>query len=352
MFRSYFTVALRTFSRQKIYSLINTSGLAIGIAGALLIFGYIIDELNYDMVHPYAKNTYRIGTHYIYEDGNEGNYSLAPALWSSELKEQYPDVQSILRTLWLGNPYSVDYKDKDKIILTEELFFVESNYNEVLYFDVISGDKGNAFREINSIALNVSTAEKIFGSEDPIGKILTIKHHFATSNKELNLIVTAIFKDYPSNTNFKPSYLVPMESLRPVIEWGNYDDLFTGWLQGWMDSYVVFKDGADIENIGNEFEKLVSENLGEESGNFIPFLKNINYLHFDNEVEWYPEGQGNIKHVYIFGSIAIILILIASINYMNLATARSAKRSREVGLRKVMGSTRFQLIFQFINESF
>jgi putative ABC transport system permease protein len=351
MLRNYCTVALRTFSRQKVFTFINISGLAIGLSGALLIFGYIIDELSYDIVHPYSKYTYRIGTEYL-EDGNEEKYSVAPPLWSSQLKEQYPDVQSILRTLWFGSPTSVNYKDKDKILLTEELFFVESNYNEVLYFDVISEDKGNAFREINSIALNKSAAEKIFGSENPIGKILTIKHIWATSDKELNLMVTAIFKDYPSNTNFKPSYLVPMESLRSVIEWGNYDDMFTGWLQGWMVSYVVFKDGTNMEYIGNEFEKLVSENLGEESGNFIPFLKNINYLHFDNEVKWNNEGQGDIMHVYIFGSIGIFLILIASINYMNLATARSAKRSREVGLRKVMGSHRSQLIFQFIIESF
>ena len=317
-----------------------------------MIFGYIIDELNYDMVHPYAKNTYRIGTHRVSEDGNEYSYRVAPALWSSQLKEQYPDVQAILRTQWFGYPTSVNYKDKDKIVLTEELFFVDRSYNEVFYFEVISGDKGTAFKEINSIALNKSAAEKIFGSEDPIGKILTIKHITATSDKEVNLIVTAIFKDYPSNTNFKPSYLVPMESLRSVIEWGNYDDMFTGWLDGWMDSYVVFKDGADMEYIGNEFENMVSENLGEESGHFIPFLKNINDLHFDDEVMWYNEGSGDITHLHIFGSIAIFLILIASINYMNLATARSAKRSREVGLRKVMGSTRFQLIFQFINESF
>jgi putative ABC transport system permease protein len=128
--------------------------------------------------------------------------------------------------------------------------------------------------------------------------------------------------------------------------------MFTGWLQGWMDSYVVLRDGTDIEHMGNEFENLVSENLGEESGNFIPFLKSITDLHFDNEIKWYNEGSGDIAHLHIFGSIAIFLILIASINYMNLATARSAKRSREVGLRKVMGSNRSQLIFQFIIESF
>jgi len=352
MFRNYLTLALRSFSRQKVFTLINISGLAVGLAGALLIFGYILDELNYDMVHPYANNTYKIGTNRIFEDGNQTKYPVAPALWSSQLMDQYPEVQSVVRTMWFGYPASVDYKDKDKILLTEEIFFVESDYNKVLYFEVISGDQENAFKETNSIALNTSAAEKIFGIENPIGKILTVKHPFATSDNELNLMVTAVFKDYPSNTHFKPSYLVNIASLKSVIEWGNYDDLFTGWLQGFMESFVVFKEGSDIKNIEEGLQKMVSDNLGDESGNFVPFLKNVNDLHFDNEVEWSNEGSGDITYVYIFGSIAIFLILIASINYMNLATARSAKRSREVGMRKVMGSSRIQLIFQFLNESF
>jgi putative ABC transport system permease protein len=223
-----------------------------------------------------------------------------------------------------------------------------------MYFDVIHGDKETAFKEINSIALNKSAAEKIFGNENPIGKMLTIKHFYATSNRELNLMVTAVFKDYPSNSNFQPPYLIPMESLKSVADWGNeYDNYFTAWLQGWWtDSYVVFRDGTDIENIENELRKMVAENLGEYSDNYIPFLKKITDLHFDNEVQWYNKGMGDINHLYIFGSIAIFLILIASINYMNLATARSVRRSREVGMRKVMGSSRSQLIFQFIIESF
>lgn len=352
MLRSYFTIALRTFSRQKVFTFINISGLAVGLAGALLIFAYIIDELSYDMVHPSAKNTYRIGTHQIFDNGNEASYSVAPAMWSSQLKENYPEIESITRTRWFGYPASVDYKDKEKIVLTEELFFVERNYQEILYFDVIYGDKENAFREINSIALSARTAIKIFGEEDPIGKMLSIKHPYATNDQELNLMVTAIFKDYPSNTHFKPSYLVNTESLRSVTESGNYDDAFTGWLRGFMNSYVVIKDGADIEHLEREFEKLVAANLGEQSGNFNPFLIHINDLHFDKEVQWSSEGSGDITYVYIFGSIAIFLIIIASINYMNLATARSTKRSREVGMRKVLGSKRRQLIFQFLNESF
>ena len=255
MLKSYFTIALRTFSRQKVFTFINISGLAVGLAGALLIFGYIIDELSYDMVHPLAKNTYRIGTHQIFDDGNEASYPVAPAMWSSQLKEQYPEIQSITRTRWFGYPASVDYKDKEKILLTEELFFVERNYQEILYFDVISGNKENAFKETHSISLSANTAVKIFGEEDPIGKMLSVKHPYATNDQELNLMVTAIFKDYPSNTHFKPSYLVNTESLRSITDSGNYDDSFTGWLRGFMNSYVVIKEGSDIEHIEGEFVK-------------------------------------------------------------------------------------------------
>jgi putative ABC transport system permease protein len=191
MLRSYFIVAFRTFSRQKAYSLLNISGLAIGLAGAFLIYTYIIDELRYDTIHPFHKNTYRLGTHYIPEDGDERKFSSAPALWSGQLKEQFPGVKSILRSIWVGFPYSIHYKDKDRIILTEELFLVDNSFREVLYFDVIAGNRETALQDVNSIALSESTAKKIFGSEDPIGKILSVKHVYGTEGQELNLAVTA-----------------------------------------------------------------------------------------------------------------------------------------------------------------
>jgi putative ABC transport system permease protein len=352
MLRNYFTVALRTFLRQKVYTVINITGLAIGLAGALLIFGYIIDELSYDSIHPFTDNTYRIGTTRITDDGNQFHYSSAPALWSSQLKAQYPEVESVLRTMFIPYPTSVNYKDADKILLTEKLMFVEKTFIDVLHFDVIAGSRSGAFKDVNSIALNESTAEKIFADEDPIGKILTIKHPFATSDKEVDLMVTAVYKDYPGNSHITPDYLVNIESMRSVIDWGNYDDLWAGWLRGFMASYVVFKDGSDVKSIGQQLKKLVYDNLEDEAGNFVPFLRNINDLYFDKEVQWIFEGSGDITYVFVFGSIAILLIIIASINYMNLATARSTKRSREVGMRKVMGSKRIQLIFQFIVESF
>jgi putative ABC transport system permease protein len=352
MLKNYFKIALRIFSRQKAYTLINISGLAIGLSGALLIFGYIINELNYDRIHPSAKNTYRLAANYINDDGSVEKYSYAPALWSDQLKTQFPEVLARLRTMWIGYPYSVSFKEKDKIVLTEELYYTDPEYNEVFSFDVVAGDEGNPFREINSIALNESTAKNIFGNDNPIGRILTIKHPWATNDKELDLIVTAIFRDYPSNTSFKPSYLVPIESLRPFIGSENYDAMFTGWSRGWMVSYAVFRNDADIKMIENEFKKVVSENVNMESGEIIPFFKKMVDLHFDEELAWYMEGMGDITQLFIFASIAIFLILIACINYINLATARSVKRSREVGLRKMMGCSRIQLIFQFLNESF
>jgi putative ABC transport system permease protein len=140
--------------------------------------------------------------------------------------------------------------------------------------------------------------------------------------------------------------------MRSAIEWANFDDLFTGWLRGFMASYVVFKNGADTESAENQLESLVYDNLADEAGSFIPVFSRLDDLYFDKQVQWIFEGSGDISYIYIFGSIAVLLIIIASINYMNLATARSTKRSREVGLRKVMGSNRSKLIFQFIIESF
>ena len=317
-----------------------------------MIIGYITDELTYDAMHPNANQTYKIGVHRIFEDGNETHYGSAPALWSDQMKAKYPEVKEVLRTMWFGYPASVTYEKIDKILLTEELFFVEDTYSDVLYMRTVLGERNHPLKETNSIAINETTAKKIFGDENPIGKILVLKHPFATSDNELSLEVKAVFEDYPSNTHFKPSYLVNIESLRSVIEWGNYDDFFTGWLDGFMSTYIVLEQGADYEAIESNLKSMVAENLEDQAAFFIPFLRSVRDLHFDTELEWTAEGSGDITYVYIFGSIAFLLIIIACINYMNLATARSAKRSKEVGLRKVMGSNRGQLFLQFINESF
>lgn len=363
MFRNYLLITLRNFKRQKFFSLLNIFGLALALASAMFIFLYVSDELRYDTMQPHYKDTYRIGMTYITGDGQHFDNAEAPGYFIRYLKDnRSDDILYTTRINWIGYPTALNYKPADKILLTEEIEWAEPNFYKVIYFDLLKGNKVKMFENDNTIALSETGAQAIFGKEDPMGKIISLKHFFATQGKEIDLMVTGVYKDYPANSHFKPNYIVNLNAMR-----GIYGEHFNDYMEGshfgentlgFFRDYIVLKPNVRIEPINTALNTLGKQLIQTDSfsrvsgAKLLAFTTKLSDLHFDTKVEWENNTRGNKTYLNIFSIIAVMIMLIACINYTNLATARSVKRSKEVGLRKSFGSNRWQIAFQFFLESF
>src|SRR5436190_3393552 len=190
MFRNYLLIALRNFKRQKLFTFLNMFGLALGLASAIFIFLYVSDELRYDIMHPDYKNAYRIGTRFKNPDGQTNDNTAAPGIFVKYLKDNRSEVVHATRIDFIGYPTSLHYKAKDKIILTEEIKWAEPNFYEVLAFDLVEGNRQKMLENPNSMVISEKGARKLFGKEDPIGKIISVKHRWATQDREIDVMVT------------------------------------------------------------------------------------------------------------------------------------------------------------------
>ena len=361
MFRNYLLIAIRNFKRQKLFSLLNIFGLALGLASAILIFLYISDELRYDTMQPYYKDTYRVGCTFINPDGQRFENTVSPGYFIRYLKDNRSEVIHTTRIDYIGYPTSLNYKPKDKIVLTEEIRWAEPDFYKVIYFDLLRGNKEKMFESFNSIVLSETGARKLFGNEDPMGKVISLKHFWATHDREIDLMITGIYRDYPSNSHFKPEYIININAMHSV-HGEHYADYLEGQRFGehteFFENYIVLKPGADIKPINAilntlAYQMLQSDSAGRASGaKFEGFTTKLADIHFDTKNLWENNTRGDKTYLTIFGVIAIMIMIIACINYTNLATARSVKRAKEVGLRKSFGSYRYEIALQFFLESF
>ena len=204
MFRNYLLIAVRNFKKQKLFTLLNMFGLALGLASAILIFLYVSDELRYDDMHPFYKNTYRIGTTWTNPDGRTFSNTESPGYFVRYLKDNRSEVTNATRIAYIGYPTSLNHKAKDKIILTEEIRWAEPNFTEVLDFHLVQGNPQKIFGHYNSMVMSETGARRLFGNSNPIGQTVTLKHLWATRDREIDVVVTGVYKDYPSNSHFKP----------------------------------------------------------------------------------------------------------------------------------------------------
>ncbi len=355
---NYLKVAWRNFTKYKGYAVLNISGLAIGLAAVILVFLYIQDENSYDTMHPDSDTLFGIGETFIDDNGEKFDIPVVPSGWAQLLKERVPGVVGTSHVLLYGYPHSVRNPEDDKTILTQdgEIFMVDQSFSEMLYFPLVHGNREKVFERPNSIVLSEKAANILFGSTDVVGQILEIKNIFV-SQEYANLIVTGVVQDYPSNSHIRPDYLISKKFLNtsssfqemigiPIADYFSSIDGFQ------MPTYLRIEKGANIDLIETEFERLLVENLQEKAKQHDPFFQKITGFHFDKKVNWSGwKSAANSDFIIVLGFIGFIILLIASINYMNLATARSMKRSKEVGVRKSLGSSRSSLIFQFFQES-
>jgi putative ABC transport system permease protein len=335
MIKNYIKVAFRSLLKNKGFSFINIFGLAIGITCSLLIFLFVQNELSYDKFHHQPENVYRVVKDFINDDGSRIPDATTPAALAPAMQREIPEVASItrMRPNW-GRTYLVKYKDKK--ITEEKIIGVDSSFFDVFSFPFIKGDPKTVFKDVNSIALTETTAKKYFGKEAPIGKTINVDAFG-------DMLVTGIIKDPPANAHFHFDLLVSFRKQPGIITLDN------NW-QGYNDyTYVRTKPGTNAEGFVKKIQTLYNKSVEKKISEF--YVQPLTEIHLTSNLKWELEPNGNKQYVSIFTLIGIFIIIIAAINYINLATAKASARAKEIGVRKVIGALRQSLISQFLIES-
>ncbi len=356
MLKNLFKVAVRNFARQRGSALLNVLGLAIGLSAAILIFLYLQEELSYDTVHVDPAHTYGIAVEVTDEQGEKNQYGSAPAGWAVRLKEQFPEVEAIFRYIAPGFPHSIRNQEEDKVLLTQdgEIFWVEETFAQVMHFPLLYGNAKEAFAKPNTMVLSERAAQRIFGETNVVGKRLEVKHIWMTDGQYADLEVTGVMEDYPTNSHIRPDYLLNLQALKPFMPqtFGiTIDEYLNSVDNGFITTYIRTQQGTDMNKLEASLEKLMGNTFVDQGFQVDPFFVKLTDFHFDEQVDWTFTGGADYDYIFVFGSIGLMILLIACVNYMNLATARASRRCKEVGVRKSLGSNRFQLMYQFFQES-
>ncbi|MEP6949775.1 MAG: ABC transporter permease [Ginsengibacter sp.] len=349
MFKNYFKIAWRNLLRNKTFSIINITGLAIGLCCFLLIALYVLDELSYDKFNLNADRIYRINS-FIRFGGTDLNMSLSSDMTGQVLKKDYPQVEQYTR---IFSPGSKLIKKGNVYINEQNVANVDSTFFDVFTFPAIDGNTSTALNEPNTVVISESAAKKYFGNTGAIGKTVETNDNGKTLYK-----VTAVIKDMPHNTHFNYDFLFSMKNV--AYKWGQFTshNFHTYLLLTKGTDYKAFEKNFNayinkyVLPYVQQFVKMKSMDEFKRAGNRLEYsLIPLTKIHLYSDLSYELAPNGNIQFVYIFSIVALFILVIACINFMNLTTARSANRAREVGIRKVLGTERKELILQFLTES-
>ncbi|NBB19927.1 FtsX-like permease family protein [Runella sp. CRIBMP] len=347
MIRNYLKIAFRNLQRNKIYSAINIGGLAIGMATCLLITLYVLDEISYDRYHQKADRIYRIDFDVKF-GGQDREFATVSDGMGDALKNDYPFIETFTRF----RPIDILVKKGNQSIRESMSMFVDNSVFEVFDIPLIEGDAKTALQEPFTIVLDEQTAQKYFGKTQVLGITMTID--------EKAYKVTGVMKKIPENSHFRGrNMFLSMAS--------SADSRANNWLNNNFFTYLVFKEGTKPEQLKSQFDKVIHKYMMpqfksvmgiksieelEKAGNRVALgLTSLTDIHLHSNKFYELSPNSSIQYVYIFSAIALFILLIACVNFMNLSTARSVNRAKEVGVRKVMGSVRTMLMNQFLSES-
>ncbi|MFN7116218.1 MAG: ABC transporter permease [Saprospiraceae bacterium] len=338
MFSNYLKIALRNMSKHKGYTIINLLGLTTGITICFLIFLWVQDEVVYDKFHTKADRIYRTLWKAKYGD-NEWEIPLVPVPVAPTLEREFPEVEKA--TQFYAGGFTL--KKEDDFLREQNVLFIDEDFFDVFTVKTISGDPKNAMTDPNAIILTPESAKRYFNDENPVGKTLQ-------RNDGKLLRVAGVVEKFPAQSHFHFEFLSALKNLQFVEERRDH------WSSAAVYTYFTLKPGASIVALDKKMQDYVNKNVADEynkPGDFTSFPSQaLLDIHLRSNLETELEPNGNITYVYLFSIIGFIILTLACINFVNLATARALTRAREVGIRKVLGSARAQLIRQFFMESF
>jgi putative ABC transport system permease protein len=346
MIKNYLKVAARSILKQKGFSIINIVGLAIGIACSILIFIFVTHELSYDRFHEKSERIYRLAVRASVGD-TKIRQTYSSSMTFKRLLAEFPEIETGVKFLNLGRTPIVL---GEKTYYESKFFAVDSTFFDVFSVPLIHGDPRTVLTEPNTMVISRDTAIKYFGNTDASGKILRAEFSYGIGG--IDFEITGVSENLPSNSHFHYDLLVSSATFPNFIN-------DPGWSSNNFVSYFVLREGASPQKLGEKIKEFTRKYMGGEKydawvakGNYWEFyLQPITKIHLTSDLNGEFEANGNETYVYIFSVISIIILLIACINFMNLSTAKSSLRAKEVGMRKVVGSGRRRLVIQFLSES-
>jgi putative ABC transport system permease protein len=337
MLKNYLKIALRNLRRRKGYTFINIAGLTVGMACCALMLLFIRHELSHDRFHQKAERIYRMTMHM----SREGNVHTGPVMAAPigpALVEEFPEIRQAVR---LQTPYnSTPVKYQNRQFYEKELYYADPGIFEVFDFPLQQGDAATALQNPKSVVLSQNAAKKYFGEENPLGKILQIERG------EREFQVTGVLREIPSTSHVRPDFLIPFNNLLPR-------QLANWWMFSYP-TYVVLDENASSANVVAKLPEFVKKHYSNGPPGFAGLalgMQRLTDIHLRSDFENTDGKLSAMTYIYLFAALAALIIAIACINFMNLATARSQHRAREVGVRKVVGGMRRQLVLQFLAES-
>ena len=339
MLKNLLLIAFRNFKKDKWYSLSNVLGLTLGITFSLFLIFYIKDELNYDRYHDKADRIYRIAS-YIQERDKKTNWTLTQLPLAPTLKREFPEVEQSARFLPRERTL---FKNGTREFYETKVYYADSNVFRIFTDKFIEGNSATALNEPNSIVISKTLAEKYFGKNTQVvGKTLRTVYDLYK--------VTGVFEDVPKNSHLIFDMLISMSTFLK----GNQDRQ-DNWGNFYIFTYVLLKPGTRADAFDKKllpmYDKYMAPIFSKFNVTMQYHVQPITAIHLHSDLEREPEELGSMSYIWIFSAVAFFMLLIACINYMNLTTARSARRAKEIGIRKVAGSTRKQLVLQFLTES-
>ncbi len=345
---NYFMLILRNLKKNKGFSVINIIGLGIGMAASILIALWIFDELSWDRFHEKSDQIYRLEREF-FRNGETSLIPVTSAIYADKIQEEYPQVDKIVRLY----KKILKVQLEDGTYIGEKVFFADHSFYDVFSLPIIKGNASDALNEPNTLVLTEKAAKKYFPDQNPINQIINID----VSGNDVSFLVTGVMKDIPRNSHFHFEMLASFSSLKKL----GYIRTNSSWNDNKLYTYLLLKDGVNIDEFEQKLQEMVDTYINparkELLGKSEPVsqlqlkLQPLTSIHFNNNSNWAIEPNQNVRLIYLFSFFSLLILFMASFNYVNLSVAIASKRSLEIGVRKTMGAAKKQLVLQFLAES-